>query len=72
MAGAAHQGGGRADLDRLEPFGRSELREEWRRLYRSPPPSLSRDLLLRAVAYRIQEDEGAATGAAPPHTQLPG
>jgi hypothetical protein len=32
-----------------------ELRKEWRRLYRSQPPPLSRDLLLRAIAYRIQE-----------------
>jgi hypothetical protein len=28
---------------------------EWRRLYRSQPPRLSRDLLIRAIAYRIQE-----------------
>jgi hypothetical protein len=32
-----------------------QLREEWRRLYRSQPPRLSRDLLIRTVAYRIQE-----------------
>jgi Protein of unknown function (DUF2924) len=32
------------------------LRIEWRRLYRTePPPRLSRDLLLRAIAYKIQE-----------------
>jgi hypothetical protein len=31
------------------------LRKEWRRLYRSQPPRLSRDLLVRAIAYRIQE-----------------
>jgi hypothetical protein len=30
------------------------LREEWRRLKGSPPPRLSRDLLLRAVAYELQ------------------
>lgn len=55
---------GRVFLDRLEGLGRSELREEWRRLYRSPPPSLSRDLLLRAVTYRIQEiAEGGLTRA---------
>jgi hypothetical protein len=34
----------------------SGLRDEWRRLYRTePPPYLSRDLLVRAVAYRVQE-----------------
>lgn len=32
-----------------------ELRKEWRRLYRSQPPRLSRDLLVRAIACRIQE-----------------
>jgi hypothetical protein len=32
-----------------------ELRKEWRRLYRSQPPRLSRDLLVRAIAHRIQE-----------------
>ncbi len=32
-----------------------ELRAEWRRLYRSPPPRLSLDLMRRAIAYRIQE-----------------
>jgi hypothetical protein len=32
-----------------------QLRQEWRRLYRSQPPRLSRDLLIRTIAYRIQE-----------------
>ncbi len=32
-----------------------ELRAEWRRLYRTPPPRLSRNLMVRAIAYRIQE-----------------
>jgi hypothetical protein len=33
-----------------------ELRTEWRRLYRTEPPRrLSRDLILRAIAYRLQE-----------------
>ena len=32
-----------------------ELRKEWRRLYRTQPPRLSRDLLVRAIAYHIQE-----------------
>ncbi len=34
-----------------------DLRCEWRRLYRSEPPRISRDLLLRAIAYRRQELE---------------
>jgi hypothetical protein len=43
---------------RLEALGDltpDQLRKEWRRLYRSQPPRLSRDLLVRAIAYRIQE-----------------
>src|SRR5438067_13276169 len=32
-----------------------QLRDEWRRLYRGQPPRLSRDLLIRTIAYRIQE-----------------
>jgi hypothetical protein len=32
-----------------------QLRTEWRRLYRSQPPRLSRDLLIRTIAYRMQE-----------------
>ena len=32
-----------------------QLRVEWRRLFGTDPPSLSCDLLARAIAYRIQE-----------------
>jgi hypothetical protein len=42
-------------LEALSDFSPYELRKEWRRLYRSQPPRLSRDLLVRAIAYRIQE-----------------
>ena len=42
-------------LEALRDLSPDELRKEWRRLYRSQPPRLSRDLLLRAIAYRIQE-----------------
>jgi hypothetical protein len=43
-------------LERLSTLTIFELREEWRRLHRSPPPMrLSRDLLIRAIAYRLQE-----------------
>lgn len=31
------------------------VRAEWRRLYRSEPPRISRDLILRGIAYRHQE-----------------
>ncbi len=42
-----------ADLDALTT---ADLRVAWRKLYRaSPPTRLSRDLLTRGVAYKIQE-----------------
>jgi hypothetical protein len=33
------------------------LRAEWRKVYRMPAPDLSRDLLARGIAYRLQEKE---------------
>lgn len=45
-----------AKLIGIEQLGLPELRTEWRRLYRKPPPHrLSRDLLIRGIAYKIQE-----------------
>ena len=46
----------RETLARLPEGALSELRQQWRALYKSDPsPHLSRELLLRAVAYRLQE-----------------
>jgi len=46
----------REALSRLPKLDIRELREEWRRLYKADAsPHLSRELLIRAVAYRIQE-----------------
>ena len=42
-------------LSAMEQMDLSSLKGEWRRLYGTEPPQLSRDLILRAVAYRIQE-----------------
>jgi len=42
-------------LAALEQMSPQELREEWRRLYRSQPPRLSPDMLARGLAYRLQE-----------------
>ena len=42
-------------LEALCDLTPDELRKEWRRLYRSQPPRLSKDMLVRAIAYRIQE-----------------
>ena len=43
-------------LARLSAATIFELRGEWRRLHRAPPPMrLSRDLLMRRIAYKLQE-----------------
>jgi hypothetical protein len=40
----------------LEALTTADLQIEWRRLYRATPPTrLSRDLLIRGVAYKVQE-----------------
>jgi len=50
-------GSGSLDLDALCELPRAELRERWQALYGSPPPAqISRKLLLRAIAYRMQEE----------------
>lgn len=48
--------GGRAGAS-LDP-----LRREWRRLYQCEPPKISRDLLIRGIAYRRQELEQGGLG----------
>lgn len=53
---AATDGGSRAELlTQIERMPRSELRDEWQRLYGSSPPNFSRDLFIRALTYRVQE-----------------
>jgi hypothetical protein len=43
-------------LARLSELSIFELRGEWRRLHRMPPPMrLSRDLLVRGITYKLQE-----------------
>ena len=43
-------------LNALVNLDSAQLRAEWRRLYRShPPKGLSRDLMIRAMAYKLQE-----------------
>ena len=49
----------REALARLPELDLGELRQQWRSLYKTPaPPNLSRELLVRAVAYRMQELAG--------------
>jgi hypothetical protein len=43
-------------LSRLPTLGLGELRQQWRGLYKTQaPPNLSRELLVRACAHRMQE-----------------
>jgi Protein of unknown function (DUF2924) len=43
-------------LVRLSELTTFELRGEWRRVHRMPPPMrLSRDLLIRGITYKLQE-----------------
>lgn len=50
----------------LADLGLEDLRIEWSRLYRATPPRLSRDLLQRSIAHRLQEE---ALGGLAPATQ---
>ena len=44
------------EIEELQEATCANLKESWRALYRSEPPRrISRDLLIRALAYRIQE-----------------
>jgi hypothetical protein len=67
---ARHKEASREALARLPKLDIHELREEWRRLYKvDVSPHLSRELVIRAVAYRMQEV--ALGGLRPePHRQL--
>ena len=42
----------------------NELRREWRRLYHSYAPRISRDLLILGISYRLQEIEHGGLGNA--------
>ena len=51
-------------LDRIRSLGLEELRLEWRRLYDSDAPRISRDLLVLGLGYRLQEIEHGGLGKA--------
>ncbi len=44
-------------LNGLAALPPAALRAEWRRLYREPAPELSPDLLVRGIAWRLQEKQ---------------
>jgi hypothetical protein len=52
------------ELDRIRSLDLEELRGEWRRLYHSNAPKISRDLLVLALGYRFQEIEHGGLGKA--------
>ncbi len=51
-------------INRLRSLSLAELRDEWRRLYQGDAPQLSRDLLVLALSYRLQEIEQGGLGRA--------
>ena len=53
-----------AQLPASDGASPDELRREWRRLYRSEPPRISRDLLMRGMGYRDQEIQHGGLGKA--------
>jgi hypothetical protein len=56
-------------LARLSELTICELRGEWRRLHRMPPPMrLSRDLLTRGISYKLQERAYGGLSAATART----
>ena len=50
------------EINRIRSLDLQELRREWRRLYRGEPPRISRDLLVLALGYRLQEIEHGGLG----------
>ena len=52
-----------AELAALATMSPAQLRAEWGRVYRVSPPGLTSDLLMRGIAYRLQERRhGGLTG----------
>ena len=54
-AGSKRTSSAPLDLAGLVHANLEELRREWRRLYASQPPRISRDLLIRGIGYRRQQ-----------------
>ncbi len=52
------------EITRIRSLGLEELRREWRRLNHSEPPKISRDLLVLALGYRLQEIAHGGLGKA--------
>ena len=52
------------DITRLRSLGLEELRREWRRLNHGEPPRISRDVLVLALGFRLQEIAHGGLGKA--------
>src|SRR5712691_4438571 len=52
------------EINRLRSLDLEGLRREWRRLYHSDAPRISRDLLVLALGYRLKEIEQGGLGKA--------
>lgn len=52
------------EINRIRSLGVDELRREWRRLHNSAPPQISRNLLVLALGYKLQELEHGGLGKA--------
>ena len=50
------------EFDRIRSLSLAELRLEWQRLYHSEPPKISRNLLVLALGYRLQELQHGGLG----------
>jgi len=47
----------KAEVDRIRSLGVVALRQRWRLMFGGPPPlGLTKDLIRRMIAYRIQEE----------------
>jgi hypothetical protein len=45
-----------AEVEALRSFDKDDLRARWRKMFgKDPPPALTKDLLARMIAWRIQE-----------------
>ena len=53
-----------SEINRFRSLALEELRGEWRRLYASEPPQISRELLILGLGYRLQEIDQGGLGRA--------
>jgi hypothetical protein len=45
-----------AEVEKLQTLGKDDLRVRWSKMFgKTPPPALTKDLLGRMIAWRIQE-----------------